>query len=447
MAWDDYTPSQQAEIQAFADKVKERGQAAPDLGAVTAAELCEDDGEEVASVVPGFLVAGSITEIDAAVKTGKTTLELAAAKAITTGGEFLGRPCPQGAVILLSEESRPTLREAIRRAKLTDSVNLYVVCGMAARRQSWPELVAGTIALAEQKGAVCIMVDTLATLAGLGAEEENDAGAASAAIRPLRMAADGGLGVWISRHDRKSGGALGESGRGSSAFAGAVDTIFTLRRSDDGMSPNVRRLQGVSRFDDCPAELDIEWTEDGYVSRGDPAVHVSESQDAALVSVLPVGIADAATARKLAEAVPKLSQRRAKEKLEELVRLNRIGRIGDGKRGDPHLYYAFYPQNPEKGATFPADSGGEAVAATDSISEFHANGLSHETQESQIEIHPQSFMRTGGVVADDGNGLTPTDVLAVFPNGHARPDVGAPKLRWDEAPGIPPRHVAFGTKP
>jgi hypothetical protein len=413
-----------------------------DLGAVTAAELCEDDGEEVASIVPGFLVAGSITEIDAAVKAGKTTLELAAAKAITTGGEFLGRQCPQGPVVLLSEESRPTLREALRRAKLTDSVDLYVVCGIATRRRPWPELVAGAIALAEQKGAVAIMVDTLSTLAGLGAEEENDAGAAMAAILPLRVAADGGLGVWISRHDRKSGGPLGESGRGSSAFAGAVDSIFTLRRAEDAMSPNVRRLQGVSRFDDCVGELDIEWTDDGYVSRGDPTAHAAQSQDAALLAALPVGIADAATARKLAEAVPKLSQRRAKEKLEELAQLNRIGRIGSGKRGDPHLYYAFFSPEPEKGANFPADSGDEAPTPPDSSSEFHANGISQETQESQSENHPQSFMRRGFPLKGETPRPQETSLVGVQAGDDDDPRLAGASSAWPD--GAPYR---LGGKP
>jgi hypothetical protein len=367
--------------------------------AVTAAALCADETQEAESIVPGVLPAGSITEVAGPVKGGKTTLEMAAAKAIVSGGEFLGGRCRQGPVVLISEESRPTLRAALRRAGLADCADLHVIYGMATRRRPWPETAAAAVSLAEQMGAVALFVDTLTTLAGLGAEEENDAGAAMAAILPLRVAADLGLGVWISRHDRKGGGPLGESGRGSSAFAGAVDSLFTLRRVEGALSPNVRRLQGVSRFDDCLTELDIEWTEDGYVSRGDPATHAAQSQESALVSALPVGVADAAPSEKLAEAVTGLSVRRAKEKLEDLHHRNQIGRAGEGKKGDPHRYYAFYPQersqDPEFPAEFPADPTYKEESAPNPILEFPADDFSQETQESLPSVTAPEFLATG----------------------------------------------------
>ena len=49
-------------------------------------------------------------------------------------------------------------------------------------------------------------------------------------MKPLQLAAADGLGVVVGRHERKSGGDIGDSARGSSAFGGAVDTIITISR-------------------------------------------------------------------------------------------------------------------------------------------------------------------------------------------------------------------------
>ena len=150
------------------------------------------------------------------------------------------------------------------------------------------------------------------------------------------------------------------------------------------MSKTGSFLQGVSRFNDCIAELDIEWTaDDGYVSLGDPATHAAQSQESALLEGLPVGVADAASSESLAEAVPGLSVRRAKEKLEELYRRTRIGRTGGGRRGDPHRYYAFYPQSRPHDHEFPAESPADSIykeeSAPNLILKFPAGGRSQET--------------------------------------------------------------------
>ena len=99
-------------------------------------------------------------------------------------------------------------------------------------------------------------------MVGLGAEAEKDAGAAQAAMEPLtRAATEHGIGVLVGRHDRKGGGEVGESSRGSSAFGGEADILLQLRRvrSDeqaDGEAPasNVRLLAARSRFTATPAQ-------------------------------------------------------------------------------------------------------------------------------------------------------------------------------------------------
>src|SRR5207245_6982595 len=117
----------------------------------------------------------------------------------------------------------------------------------------WAGIVRARGEKARAVGAKLLVGNTLPDWAGLAGEEENDAGKALQAIRPLRLtAAAKGLAVVVIRHDRKSGGEPGQSGRGSSAFAGAMDTIVQIARAGDGAPRNRRTLRSVSRFSEVP---------------------------------------------------------------------------------------------------------------------------------------------------------------------------------------------------
>ena len=63
-------------------------------------------------------------------------------------------------------------------------------------------------------------------------QEENDAGEGGRVMVPLQDAAHAGMAVIVCRHERKGGGDVGESGRGSSAIRGDVDVILQLRRPE-----------------------------------------------------------------------------------------------------------------------------------------------------------------------------------------------------------------------
>lgn len=77
--------------------------------------------------------------------------------------------------------------------------------------------------------------------------------------------------------EAEAGGDVGDSGRGSSAFGGAVDTVVAVRRGE-GRGSNVRFISALSRFDDVPEMLVVELTDAGYVSHGsDTDVAVAEA--------------------------------------------------------------------------------------------------------------------------------------------------------------------------
>ena len=77
-------------------------------------------------------------------------------------------------------------------------------------------------------------------------------------MAPLQIAAADGLAIVVTRHERKAGGDVGDSGRGSTAFGGAVDIILAIRRIDG--TSNARRVYGLSRFDETPDVFTMEST-------------------------------------------------------------------------------------------------------------------------------------------------------------------------------------------
>ncbi len=201
------------------------------------------------------------------------------------------------------------------------------------------EVVAAAVTRARAVGAQVLVVDTLGQWAGLAGESENHAGAALEAIGPLQLAAGAGLAVAALRHERKSGGDVGDAARGSSAFGGAVDIIVSLRRPDGAQRPTIRVLHALSRFDDTPPELTIELTDTGYVALG-PGVDVA-TQEArrALLEETPEDEAQALTLDAILARRPGVSRTTAQRVVKSLVEAGPLGMTGAGKRGDPRRYY------------------------------------------------------------------------------------------------------------
>jgi len=187
-------------------------------------------------------------------------------------------------------------------------------------------------------GVALVVVDTLSQFAGLTGDRENNSGDALEAMGPLQAAAAEGIGVLVVRHERKSGGEVGDSGRGSSAFAGAVDIVLSLRKPE-GKAPKTRRLlQSVSRFSETLNDLLVDLTEGGYVALGER--HETAIKDAKdlIFAAAPKLEAEAIDLRELAKTIslPRVTAQRA---VDELVRDGLLNRMGEGKKGNPFRYF------------------------------------------------------------------------------------------------------------
>jgi hypothetical protein len=201
----------------------------------------------------------------------------------------------------------------------------------------WHAVADRVVQECKRRRAKLLIVDTLAQFAGLAGDSENSAGDALRALRPLQQAAAEGIGVLIVRHERKSGGALGDSGRGSSAFAGAVDIIVSIRRPEGNHPRNVRLLQAVSRFDN-PDDLLIELTDAGYRCLGTPGEAAKAQAATEVLAAMPESEDEAVTIEDLVATSGK-SRAQLQKLLDALAEAGEMARSGKGRKGSPYRYF------------------------------------------------------------------------------------------------------------
>jgi bifunctional DNA primase/polymerase-like protein/primase-like protein/AAA domain-containing protein len=293
----------------------------------TGEQIANETPASVLWILPPWLALGAITEVDGKVKqAGKTTLLTYMVNAALNGFPFLGQNTSQTPVVYLTEQHLVSFRAAIERANLLGRRDFIVLPWTDTIGVSWPSVVHAAVDQCKKRGAKLLVIDTLPQFAGLVGDTENNAGDALKALRPLQQAAAEGLGVVIVRHERKSGGSVGDSGRGSSAFAGAVDIVVSVRKPEGNQPRNVRLIQTLSRFD-APEDLLIELTEEGYRALGAPGEAAKERQAVDVLSGIPKSKKNAATIEDLAGTTGK-KRAHLQRLLDALAKDEKISRLG-----------------------------------------------------------------------------------------------------------------------
>lgn len=304
--------------------------------------------EIAASVVPEidwaaypWTARGAITEVAGKIKAaGKTTWVTHLIRASLDGVPFMGQPTTKMGWGCLTEQTPRTFREVLRRADLLERDDFVVVYWHESKGIAWPDVVEMMRAECVRRSLGGLLVDTLNPFAGLKGDSENSAGAADEAMEPLKEAAAiDNLAVIVNRHERKGGGEVGDSGRGSSAFSGGADIVLSIRRGEGQARPNVRHIHALSRFDETPDSLVIELTDDGYVSHGsEAAVSALHAKDA-LMKVAPEEAAKALSMDDLLSQCEGIKKTSAVEAAAALVATGALQRVGEGKRGSPYRYW------------------------------------------------------------------------------------------------------------
>jgi AAA domain len=307
----------------------------------TAKDIASSAPANVPWIVQGFVAQGALTEVDAQVKAGKTTLLLACCRAVIDGKPFPGQPTKQSGVIYLTEQPDTSFRSSLARAGLLNEEHLTVLSFHQTSGMPFADVISAARAEAKRRGASVLIVDTLGQFAGLQGDAENNAGDALQAIAPLQQAAAiDNLAVIPVRHERKSGGEVGASARGSSAYAGTSDVILAVRRTAERDS-NRRTLHALSRFDETPSTLVIELDGAEYRALGNAvAVAFDDARDAVLAT-LTAAEDSAKTFDSILAEIEGGSVKRstAQSALKTLVDEGQVQRIGAGKKGSPYRYW------------------------------------------------------------------------------------------------------------
>jgi len=143
----------------------------------------------------------------------------------------------------------------------------------------------------------------------------------------------------VARHERKSGGDVGDSGRGGSAFSGAVDIVVAIRRGEGKTKPTVRVLHCLSRFTETPDTLVIDLTDEGYVAFGNEGSVATLEAEAVLLDRMPQASDDALDVETLRLMDTPIAKSAAKNAIKNHFAAGKVEHRGTGKRGDAHRYF------------------------------------------------------------------------------------------------------------
>lgn len=322
----------------------------------SAAEIAEAAEEKIPWVAKPYVARGVITDVEGKAKdAGKTTFLLAMIRSVLCGGMFLGQPTQATKVVMLTEERPTSFRAALKRANLLGREGLFVLYWHETKGAAFLNIVLAAIEECGVVGAELLVVDTINQFARFREEDENHTGPVLEVMEPLQEAASQRLAVVMGRHARKSGGRVGESGRGSSAFTGAADIVVSLRRPDGQSRPTLREIHALSRFEETPELLVIELTDEGYVALGTQADIVTQETKGAIRGALPKSATDAIGIDDLLHRLPtELNGRTtAQAVLGELMAAQTVTRVGRGVKGDPFRYFNSFCQSThlESGST------------------------------------------------------------------------------------------------
>lgn len=293
----------------------------------TAADLAAESNS-LEFIVEPYLLAGAVTELVAKIKAGKTTYVL---------GEIVRQALDKGAVVYLTEQPSASFRVALERAGLLGVQNLFMLPFNAVIGMEWRDIARIATEKCRQVGAILLVIDTLSHFSGLDGDSENDSGAAISCMKPLQEAAATGIAVLTIRHERKSGGEIGDAGRGSSAFGGAADTLLTLRRVEGRARPTLRKIECVSRFEGLPAVAIYEYVEGRYKYLGTECEISEREAESMILSSAP----ECEKAKTLDDLLDgsEVARTTAQRVVRKLVAEGKVTQIGRGRKGNPFRYF------------------------------------------------------------------------------------------------------------
>jgi hypothetical protein len=288
----------------------------------------------------GYAVRGFVTLLVGLWKAGKSTLLAHLLKAAEAGG-YLAGEVRAFKVLVITEEGSGLWARRRDEIGIGDHVHFDIrpfKCRPTNRQ--WRRYIARVAATVKRGDYDLVIFDTWQSLNPC--PDENDAAAMMNALLPLQRITGAGAAVLLVHHPRKGDAAEGQASRGSEALPGFVDTIIELRRFDPKRAEDRRRtLRGHSRFEETPAEVVIELTDEGYKSVGSTSVASQEDRQRTISTLLTDG--EARTAKEVLDGWPKdgipmPGRRTVQLDLDHGHAAGKWHRDGRGVKGEPYRY-------------------------------------------------------------------------------------------------------------
>ena len=299
-------------------------------------QLFSEVAEEMEWLWEGMLPTGTLAALVAFMKVGKTTLAFQLAVAVARGELFLGFPTKQSGVLIISlEENKILLRDRLRKYGATDTDPIWVMY----RPDLWkdakkPGFYDELRHFCISNGIGLIIIDSLSRFA-MFKDENANAEVTRFMNLPLTLAHDTNTVVLFLHHESKAGGESGRGIRGAGSILGAVDVALTMSRVV-GNSPNDRTFEVLGRYQEyAPGKLRLSYENGSYISDG-----LEEEQSLAAKKDKVLGALNEVP-RKVEEIAESavLGSKPTRTALQALFTDKKVGREGDGKKGDPHKYY------------------------------------------------------------------------------------------------------------
>jgi len=173
--------------------------------------------------------------------------------------------------VYVSEQSRPSLAMQAREIGFRGDESIEELRWVT--REDWSRYVYTDFLVKLEKEILehgnynCLIIDTLHTVARM--EDEKDASEVNRVGNlTIDVATRNNLALALGRHDRKSGGDVGVSGRSSIQLSGLVDVILHLVRVPNQATQ--RKLELLGRVPGLPNEQLIDLVNGVYVNWGEP---------------------------------------------------------------------------------------------------------------------------------------------------------------------------------
>jgi AAA domain-containing protein len=250
------------------------------LGSFSTAELFTVQAIKVEWLAWPFAAIGLSSILDALPKLGKTRFFLEAIKASRDARPFLNYATKPMRVIYVSEQSAASLAMQAREVGFTGDEPVEELRWIT--REHWSRFIYTEFCEKLEKefirgGAYNVLVyDTWHTVARL--EDEKDASEVNRLGNlTLDIATRNKLALGLGRHDRKSGGDIGVSGRSSIQLSGLVDVILHLVRVPNQASQ--RKLELLGRVPGLPNDQLIELLGGSYLNWGEPQAGAMDRAD------------------------------------------------------------------------------------------------------------------------------------------------------------------------